>query len=51
MFQQLGTSEETKQKEAFPETGNHVIASDLRSKDWWSVRDASKEFIQTKIKK
>jgi pimeloyl-ACP methyl ester carboxylesterase len=51
MFDQLGTASELKQKQAFPESGNHVIASDLRSKDWTSVLEASREFIQRKIKK
>ncbi len=51
MYEQLGTSEDAKQKEAFPDTGNHVIASDLRSKDWSSVLDASQQFIYLKIKK
>lgn len=50
MYDQIGTPEDKKVKQAFPETGNHVIASELRSKDWVSVLEASKEFIQTKIK-
>ena len=49
MFNILGTPKDLKQKQAFPETGNHVIASDLRSKDWESVRQASQEFIKNKI--
>ncbi|SDG56332.1 alpha/beta hydrolase [Psychroflexus sediminis] len=51
MYDQLGTSEELKLKQAFPETGNHVIASELRSQDWESVLEASQNFIQEKIKK
>ncbi|MBZ9650979.1 alpha/beta hydrolase [Psychroflexus montanilacus] len=50
MYDQLGTPKELKQKQAFPETGNHVIASDLRSKDWESVLEESQEFINDKIK-
>jgi esterase/lipase len=49
MYNQLGTSDSQKQKQAFPETGNHVIASDLRSKDWMSVLDASEKFIKSQI--
>jgi pimeloyl-ACP methyl ester carboxylesterase len=51
MYDQLGTAEAQKQKQAFPNTGNHVIASDLRSKDWESVLDASEKFIQSQINK
>lgn len=50
MYNQLGTSDSSKEKQAFPETGNHVIASDIRSKDWQSVLKASQAFIQNKIK-
>lgn len=50
MYDQISTPEDKKVKQAFPETGNHVIASELRSKDWESVMEASKVFIQTKIK-
>ena len=49
MYNQLGTLDSQKQKQAFPETGNHVIASDLRSKDWMSVLDASEKFIKSQI--
>lgn len=51
MYDQLGTAESQKQKQAFPDTGNHVIASDLRSKDWKSVLEASEQFIHSQIKK
>ncbi|MFO7744010.1 MAG: alpha/beta hydrolase [Psychroflexus sp.] len=51
MYNQLGTPEELKHKQAFPETGNHVIASELRSNDWESVLEESQKFIQDKIKK
>ncbi|MFD0930985.1 alpha/beta hydrolase [Psychroflexus salinarum] len=51
MYNQLGTPEELKHKQAFPETGNHVIASELRSNDWVSVLEESQKFIQDKIKK
>lgn len=51
MYNQLGTSDSIKEKQAFPDTGNHVIASDMRSKDWESVLNASRTFIKNKIKK
>lgn len=51
MYDQLGTPRELKKKQAFPETGNHVIASDLRSKDWESVLEESQKFIKHKITK
>jgi len=51
MYDQLGTPSDQKQKQAFPETGNHVIASELRSKDWTSVLEASQTFIQHHILK
>ena len=45
MYEELGTSKEKKKLMAFPETGNHVIASDLRSKDWQSVYDQTVVFL------
>jgi pimeloyl-ACP methyl ester carboxylesterase len=44
MFEQLPS--EHKKAIAFPNTGNHVIGSDLRSKDWLGVRDSSWVFIK-----
>lgn len=49
MFDALGTPAHLKIKQAFPETGNHVIASSLRSADWEGVRDASLEFLKNII--
>jgi pimeloyl-ACP methyl ester carboxylesterase len=49
MYEQLGTTVSNKQKEAFPNAANHVIASDLRSKDWESVFTSSQKFIDHKI--
>ncbi|MDP2061342.1 MAG: alpha/beta hydrolase [Flavobacteriaceae bacterium] len=51
MFEELGTSDENKVKVAFPEVGNHVIACDLRSKDWQGVYEETTRFIDTKILK
>lgn len=49
MFEQLTT--ENKKALAFPKTGNHVIASDLRSGDWIGVRDSSWQFIKSAVLK
>jgi pimeloyl-ACP methyl ester carboxylesterase len=46
MYEQLGTPASLKRKVAFPETGHHVIASYIRSKDWESVRDQTKQFME-----
>ncbi|MDN3593715.1 alpha/beta hydrolase [Zunongwangia endophytica] len=50
MYAELGTPDAKKEKVAFPEAGNHVIASDLRSNDWENVYKESVEFITEKIK-
>ncbi|MCH7415514.1 alpha/beta hydrolase [Belliella sp. R4-6] len=46
MFDQLGTSESLKTKEAFPETGDHVIASSITSKDWEAVLQSTIDFLE-----
>lgn len=46
MYEQLGTSASLKRKVAFPETGHHVIASYIRSRDWKSVRDETRRFME-----
>jgi len=46
MYDELGAANDKKIKKAFPETGNHVIASDLRSKDWKSVYNETVRFIE-----
>ncbi|WBL21112.1 alpha/beta hydrolase [Zunongwangia sp. HRR-M8] len=50
MYAELGTPESKKEKVAFPEAGNHVIASDLRSNDWENVYKKSVELITENIK-
>jgi pimeloyl-ACP methyl ester carboxylesterase len=45
MFEQLGTPSDKKVEKAFPETADHVIASDLTSKDWENVLKSSLEFL------
>lgn len=53
MFDQLGTSESLKIKEAFPESADHVIASDITSKDWQGVLKSTIDFLENvaKVKK
>ncbi len=46
MYEQLGTPEPLKRKEAFPEADNHVIASYIRSNDWQNVMNATGQFMQ-----
>ena len=50
MYDALGTPEEDKAKMAFPESGNHVIASDIRSKDWQGVYVNTVAFLNNIIK-
>lgn len=46
MFEQLGTPAALKRKVAFPEAGNHVIGSYIRSRDWRGVYEATDRFMQ-----
>lgn len=45
MFDELGTPAELKRKIAFPESGQHVIASYIRSKDWQGVERETDKFL------
>ncbi|WP_299780021.1 glycerophosphodiester phosphodiesterase family protein [uncultured Formosa sp.] len=45
MYENLGTPKDKKVKIAFPEAGNHVIACDLRSKDYKNVYNQTVAFI------
>lgn len=45
MFNELGTPANLKMKIAFPEAGAHVIASDIRSKDWQGVERETEKFL------
>jgi pimeloyl-ACP methyl ester carboxylesterase len=49
MFEQLGTDPEKKEKMAFPESGNHVIASKIRSDDWKGVEAATADFLEKTV--
>ena len=46
MYDMLGTPEDKKVKQAFPETGGHVIGSYLVSKDLPAVRLATYQFLE-----
>ncbi len=46
MFQQLGTPDAQKTEVAFPEAGNHCIASDIHSKDLESVKTETFRFAE-----
>jgi esterase/lipase len=50
MFDQLATPAELKRKVAFPESGAHVIASYIRSKDWQGVERETDKFLQEIVK-
>ena len=49
MFDQLGTPENLKQKEAFPEAGTHPIGCKLLSGAWKEVEIASYQFAEKKL--
>ncbi|EIM78879.1 alpha/beta hydrolase [Nitritalea halalkaliphila LW7] len=46
MFEKLGTPEAQKVKQAFPESGDHVIASSITSADWEGVLLGSLDFLK-----
>lgn len=47
MFEALGS--ENKKQIAFPEAGDHVIASSLRSQSWQAVQDSSWLFLEENV--
>lgn len=49
MFPKLGTPDNLKVAKAFPESGDHVIGSYLRSKDVKGVYNATDQFFQDKL--
>ena len=51
MYDSLGTSQNQKEKVAFTEVGNHVIACDIRSKDWESVYRETTLFLDKQLVK
>ncbi len=46
MFQELGCDSTMRIEHAFPLTGDHVIACDLRSNDWQNVYNRTVEFME-----
>jgi hypothetical protein len=46
MFDQVSTPGKLKVKKAFPESGDHVIASDITSKDWEGVLNETIKFLE-----
>jgi esterase/lipase len=51
MYDSLGTPQNHKEKVAFTEVGNHVIACDIRSKDWESVYRETTLFLDKQLVK
>lgn len=49
MFEQLGTPNDKKVEKAFPESGHHVIASQITSKDWKGVQNETEKFLETVV--
>lgn len=50
MFPLLGTPDSLKVERAFPESGDHVIASHFTSKDWKGVQYATERFFDSVLK-
>ena len=46
MFDELGTDSSKKRKEAFPNTGNHVLASPIKSKDVAGIEEGTIRFLE-----
>ncbi|MBN7816145.1 alpha/beta hydrolase [Algoriphagus pacificus] len=50
MYEELGTPDALKRKEAFPEAGDHVIGSSITSKDWEGVLFKTIDFLENVAK-
>ena len=50
MMQQLGTADSLKRSVAMPNTGNHVLASPILSKDVAGVENETRRFLQEVMK-
>ncbi|QYH38323.1 alpha/beta fold hydrolase [Algoriphagus sp. NBT04N3] len=50
MYQQVSTPESLKREVAFPQAGDHVIASSITSKDWEGVLFESIDFLENVVK-
>ena len=49
MYDAVSTSETLKRKQAFPESGDHVIGSEITSGDWKGVLNASVDFLENVV--
>ena len=49
MYEELGTPEELKNKQAFPASEDHVIGSSITSGDWEGVLNASIKFLEETV--
>lgn len=49
MYGQLGTAESLKREKAFPNTGDHVIASAITSNDWQGVLFETIDFLENVV--
>jgi len=49
MYNELGTSADLKVKKAFPDAGDHVIASSITSKDWEGVLFSTIDFLENTV--
>ncbi|MBN7810662.1 alpha/beta fold hydrolase [Algoriphagus sp. H41] len=50
MYEQISTPEALKYKQAFPNTGDHVIASSITSNDWQTVLFSTIDFLENVAK-
>ena len=50
MYEQLGTPADVKRKKAFPNAGDHVIASSITSGDWEGVLFSTIDFLENVVK-
>jgi pimeloyl-ACP methyl ester carboxylesterase len=50
MFDKLGTDPSKKEKKAFPDAGEHVIACQYKSGDWEGVQNATYQFADEVLK-
>lgn len=50
MYGQLGTPANLKKEQAFPKTGDHVIASSITSEDWQGVMFSTIDFLENVAK-
>ncbi len=49
MYEEVGTPADMKVKKAFPDSGDHVIASSITSGDWEGVMFSTIDFLENKV--